>query len=461
VKSISNAIVLVLGLALASVAPAYAGDNDPPSQADLDKAKKAFAEGKKLHEQKKLPEAIEKFKESYRLSKNPLLLYNIGLTMEEAGMEDLALMYYRRFLKEAPAESDKRPAVEASVKTIEKKLGLGSGPTNPTPDPGMKPNPNKEPKTPVVVKPPGTYKEDSFQHQVVDSAPPGKPLDVTASVPEDSGFVVTLYFRTAGEGKWTPKVMKWRYRELVARIPAPKMIGKAVQYYIEAKDSTGTSIAKSGKSTSPNQVLLEAGVAPRFYPDMTDDGDAKPVSQKDLAKSDTDDDPINKRKSTPKKDDDIVVNPTPSTPGNGFMDVGSSKFTKVKYTTTIVAGTALAFGVLSYVQALKYASALETDSAECGAPPCRKFNTSSPVDTYAQDVESTGKQWNTFFKLGAGLGIVTGAVAGYFWYKEMKAKKRGEMKVSKTPKKDETSSSWLVVPAIGENTAGAHATVRF
>ena len=50
----------------------------------------------------RLPEAIEKFKESHRLSKNPVLLYNIGLVMEESDMGDLALMYYRRFLKEAP-----------------------------------------------------------------------------------------------------------------------------------------------------------------------------------------------------------------------------------------------------------------------------------------------------------------------------------------------------------------------
>src|SRR5688572_8392065 len=192
VKSISNAIVLVLGLAVASVSPALAGDDDPPTQADLDKAKKAFAEGTKLHQQKKLPEAIEKFKESYRLSKKPLLLYNIGLVMEEAQMDDLALMYYRRFLKEAPADSDKRPAVEASVKTLEKRLGLDAkGPDTKGPD-TSKPNPMKEPKTPVAIKPPGTYKEDAFQHVVVDSAPPGKPLDVTASVPEDSGFVVTL-----------------------------------------------------------------------------------------------------------------------------------------------------------------------------------------------------------------------------------------------------------------------------
>ena len=280
VKHISS-IVLGLAVAFSSVPAAHAGDNDPPTAADLDKAKKAFVEGKKLHEAGKLELAIEKFKESHKLSKNPLLLYNIALVMEQAQMEDLALMYYRRFLKEAPADAAQRPTVEASVKTLEAKLMGGTQPTPPGPGPGeVKPNPVKDPTKNISIKPPGTYKEDSFQHQVVDTAPPGKPLDVTAFVPEDSGFVVTLYYRTAGEGKWTQKVMKWRYKELVSRIPAPKMIGSAVQYYIDVKDSTGASVARSGKSTSPHQVLLEAGAQPRFYPDMTEDGDPKATTQK-------------------------------------------------------------------------------------------------------------------------------------------------------------------------------------
>lgn len=457
-RSISNSIVLGLALAIASV-PAASRADTPPTAADLDKAKKAFLEGKKLHEAGKLMEAIEKFKESHRLSKNPLLLYNIGLVMEEAQMDDLALMYFRRFLKEAPQDAAQRSAVEEKVKGLEKKLNLGgTAPDTSKPGPDTsKPNPIKEPKAPVAIKPPGTYKEDAFQHQVVDTAPPGKPLDVTSFVPEDSGFVVTLYYRTAGEGKWTPKVMKWRYKELVARIPAPKMIGSAVQYYIDVKDATGASVARSGKSTSPHQVLLEAGASPRFYPDMTDDGDAK-TSAKDITRSDTDDDPLNRKKTT-RKDDDIVVQPTPSgPPGTGFLDAGSSKFTKVKYGTTIASGSLVAFGVLSYVQALKYAGALEEDSTMCGPPPCRAFKT--PTDSYAPDVEATGKRWQTFFRVGIGAGLAVGAVAGYFWYKESKAKKRGEMKVGATQKKDEMSS-WIVVPSIGENTAGASAAVRF
>ena len=82
-----NRSIISLLVALAAVlivVPNVARADEPaPTPAQIEKAKKAFQEGKKLHEQKKLPEAIEKFKESYNLSKNPLLLYNIGLTMDE------------------------------------------------------------------------------------------------------------------------------------------------------------------------------------------------------------------------------------------------------------------------------------------------------------------------------------------------------------------------------------------
>ncbi len=58
--------------------------------------------------------------------------------------------------------------------------------------------------------------------------------------------------------------MKWRYKELVGRIPATKVGGSSIQYYIEAKDQAGTPVAKSGKSTSPNLINVEPGATPRL-----------------------------------------------------------------------------------------------------------------------------------------------------------------------------------------------------
>lgn len=449
------ALTIVLAAAFAKAAPAYA-DDPPPTAAQLEAAKKAFLDGKKLHDAGKLPESIEKFKESYRLSKNPLLLYNIGLTMEEAGMEDLALFYFRKFLSDAPADAAQRPTVVERVKVLEKKFNPNAPDTTKPdvtkpdvtkPDVGTKP----DVKTPVVIKPAGTYSATDFQHQVVDTAPPGKPLDVTAFVPEDSGFVVTLYFRTAGEGKFTAKPMKWRYKELVGRIPAPKMIGSSVQYYIEVKDQAGAVVTRAAKSTSPNQVLLEAGAAPRFYPDVTDEGEAK-LSQTEVRARDEEDDPLGKQRP---KVSDIVVQPVEvGPPGTGFRDVGSSKFKYAKWGTTGAAATFLGLGIVFYIQAGSYATFLEDDSKECGQPPCRTF------DSKAADVQSKGQTFQTYSKVGLTLGIGTAAVAGYFWYKELTAKKRGELKVSKSAASPGTSS-WVVTPALGDGFAGAAAMAQF
>lgn len=438
---------------------AYAED-PPPTPAQIEKAKKAFQEGKKFHEAKKLPEAIEKFKESYNLSKNPLLLYNIGFTMDEAGMEDLALFYYRKFLADAPADAAQRAEVDARVKVLEAKFNPGA--TKPAePDPNAaKPEPG--PKKPLVIKPAGTYSATDFQHEVVDVAPPAKPLDITAFVPEDSGFTVTLYFRTAGEGKFTSKEMRWRYKELVGRVPAPKMIGDAVQYYIEVKDTTGAVIAKSGKATSPNLVTLEANAPQRFYPDFTEEGEAK-ISDADIKARDDEDDPLNKgkKKETAQPTgpaDDTVIGPVDSgQPGNGFRDVGSSKFKYVKWGSTIGAVTLIGLGAFSFYTANNYATQLEDDYTQCGAPPCKAY------DSVAADWESTGKRWQTIANVSFVVGGVATVIAGYYWYKELTAKKRGELKVSKTGGSPE--STWVVVPQIDasgqSNFIGGAAAARF
>jgi hypothetical protein len=456
-------ITLLVALAALIVVPTVSLADDPaPTPAQIAKAKKAFQEGKKLHEQKKLPEAIEKFKESYNLSKNPLLLYNIGLTMDEAGMEDLALFYYRKFLADAPADAQQRDTVSERVKVLEKKFNPG-GTDATKPDPAttkpdiatIKPT---EPRKPVVIKPVGTYSATDFQHEIVDVAPPGKPLDITAFVPEDSGFVVTLNYRTAGEGKFVSKEMRWRYKELVGRIPAPKMIGNSVQYYIEVKDTAGTVIAKSGKSTSPNLVNLEAGAPQRFYPDFSEEGEAK-VTAADIKKRDDEDDPLNKnkKKQTSSSGDDVVIQPVDNgPPGSGFRDVGSSKFKYMKWGSTITAGVFIGLGAFSIYTAGKYASQIEDDANGCGAPPCKQF------DNVAADWESTGKRWNTITNVSLVLGGAAAVVAGYYWYKELTAKKRGELKVGKAGASPETT--WVVVPSVGDgqtNFLGGTAAARF
>ena len=428
-------ICIAIGLVLATVsAPAYA-DDAAPTPEQLDQAKKAYGEGKALHDAGKLTEAVDKFKESYRLSKNPLLLYNIGFTLDEAKQKDLALFYYRKFLSDAPKEAKQRGEVTDRVKALEQEF-MDHDLTKPD---ATKPDVPKK-----AIKPAGTYSATDFQHEVVEEAPPNQPLDVTAFVPDDSGFTVTLYYRIAGDSTFTAKVMKWRYKELTARIPASKMTGSSIQYYVEARDQANKEIARSGKSTSPNLVNLDAGAKPRFYPDITDETtDTGATGHRD------DEDPLHHR-----SDSSGPIEVQPQMPGgSGLMDVGSSKFRYAKLGTTIGAGVMLGLSIVFYVEASNQAKNLANDSNMCGTPPCRNF------DTFDQDVQSSGQRDQTISRVAISIGIVSAGVAAYFWYRELTAKKRGERTVSTRGNGPE--STWIVTPAVSEGFAGAAATGSF
>ena len=88
-----RSIIFFIAIVLGTIVPASSAlaEDPAPTKEQLDQAKKAFGEGKALYDEKKFPEAVEKFKESYRLSRNPLLLYNIGHTLDQAGQKDKAL----------------------------------------------------------------------------------------------------------------------------------------------------------------------------------------------------------------------------------------------------------------------------------------------------------------------------------------------------------------------------------
>lgn len=472
--------ILSLAIAVAIIAPATVA-HAQPSAVDLDKAKKEFIAGKKAFDAGDFAEAASHFKTSYNLSKKPTLLYNVGLANESGGQDDIALFYYRKFLADADPADAQRPDATERVKALEKKFGGGTTtpttnpPTNPTDNPPANPttNPPEQHKDPKAIKPAGTYSATDFQHQVVDTAPPKKPLDVTAFVPEDSGFEVTLYYRTAGEGKFQSKVMRWRYKELVARIPPEKMLGESIQYYIEVKDTAKAVVTRSGKSTSPNLVTLEAGAAERFYPDWNDSAGTTATAA-EVKASDEDEDPLNKNKKKKVVEPDpsgtgIEIQPLTGPGGNGFRDVGSGKFNAMKWGATGVAAVGIGLAVVGYLQASKQARALEDDSTLCGAPPCRAF------DPYDADLQAAGQRWETITGVGITLGVIGAGVAGYYWYKTLTAKKRGDITTAKAkpegepaapaaaPGEDEPPprSSWIITPSIGEGFAGAAAVGRF
>jgi tetratricopeptide (TPR) repeat protein len=161
----------------------------PPTPAQLEQAKAAFLEGKKLFDEKKFDLAVEKFKESYRLSRNPLLLYNVAFTFDQLGQKDLAQFYYAKFIADAPADAAQRPDAVARNKALEKELGKNQPDPFAPPDGGgggtVKPPDGGGGGGKKPPKPASAYTAEEFQHQIVEDAPPGLPLDLTAFSPEE------------------------------------------------------------------------------------------------------------------------------------------------------------------------------------------------------------------------------------------------------------------------------------
>jgi hypothetical protein len=494
------AALAVLGLALtASAAYAQAAGDKPaaaaaPTPQQLEQAKKAFVEGKRLFDAKKYAEAVDKFKESYRLSRNPLLLYNVGFTLDQKGDRDLALFYYKKFLSDAPADATQRADVTARVKELEaakssasndpfgpgpagggsgSSAGSGSGSsavatTTPPPPAGAgsgsetaaatppatgaetaaaEPTPGAGSAAVAATEPEpvhhavhpkngGAYTASDFEHQVVDSAPPGRPLDLTAFAPEDAGWQVTLFYRGSGDAKFASKPMRPRYHELVARIPGAKLVGASIQYYIEVRDREGNVVTRLGRASSPNLVYLEADARPRFYPDLDDDD---PTAKAALPEPGNDGVPI-------------TGSAAPAT-GDGFFDVGSTNFERTRLGATYASAGLIGVTILFYIVASDAGSTLEGDAArsqsDCGTPPC------SPYDADLKTVESRGQGFETMANVTLVLGVAATAVAGYYWYEELTHRS------SEHARRAARSSNFVATPVVGDGFLGGAAAVRF
>src|ERR1044071_294562 len=230
------AAIVLVGMLATQPRPALA-DRAAPTPAQLERAKQAFADGKKLHDAGKLAEAIEKFKLSYELSGNPLLLYNVALTMQELGSDDLAVVYYRKFLAEDAADAAQRQDATDRITAITRKLAPPSG--DATAGGAAAGDATAQDAVPADASQAPSASSGGLVHIPVESAPPGQPLDLTATVRDASGVAVTLFFRTAGQASFVSTPMVPHGGELVGRIPASRMTGSALQYYLVGRDPSG------------------------------------------------------------------------------------------------------------------------------------------------------------------------------------------------------------------------------
>jgi hypothetical protein len=406
------------------VAPAGAAwaDGPAPTKEELAAAKKAFEEGNALFKAGKLLEAIDKLKESYRLSRNAFLLYNIGHIYDQAGQGEMVLIYYRKFLEQGPPNAPMRDDVAKRVAAIEQEIAE----TRAAERQAAEPSPVDEPGSPAAAKP-------ELRHEVVFTAPPGKPYDVVATLSAASDLEVSLLYRGSNDVKFTATPMSARDDVLVGRIPAGKMAGHSIQYYLEVRDPAGTLVTRSGKSTSPHLVTIEARARPHIYGEVLPDaGDAAtpgtPAGEED---------PLQAGFAA------LGVQTTADTDEAS----GSRALVIAKWVTTGSAAALLGGATASFLYARSQHDKLVADSRSCGTPPCQVFDAE-----FGQKVESLGKRYDMVYKVSLGVGLVTAGVAGYLWYRDLTRPAR---------ERPGHSPRWAVAPAIGPGLAGAAVAASF
>ncbi len=109
-----------------------------------------------------------------------------------------------------------------------------------------------------------------LMHTPIDESRPGEEITMRALVgPGLNPKSILILYRLAGQDGFTITQMKHGDgSEWVGTIPPDEVHGKALQYYLDARDGRGKSIASSGSAVEPYIVRLEgapliaAGVAP-------------------------------------------------------------------------------------------------------------------------------------------------------------------------------------------------------
>ncbi len=388
-------------LAIALAAPAASADEPPPpDEAAVAEARRRFTEGQKLFERGELKPAVEEFKEAYRLTRNPLLLYNIGFVYDKLGDEPLALHYYTRFIEEArDTERTREQLTAASTRAAELRARLAIE------DP---PAPATQP-----AEPPAPPEPRELAHEPVDQAPPGKPIDVVAKIPRDVPWTVTLHYRAPGVDRFQATPMRPLApgaQELVARVPAGALRDGSLQYYIAARDPEGKLASSSGRAGTPHIVVVDPEAPPHLI--LPADAEAGPVP------------PVPPPVPVPREPD------RPTRP-----------LTYAKWAASGAGVALLATGVGLHLAARDYSETLEGEAIKssnpgnCAVPPC------STYENQRKNLEATGKRYETWSNVTLIGGLLAGAGAGLLWYLDFREA--------------------AAIPIVAPGTLGAAAVMRF
>lgn len=119
-----------------------------------ERALRAYKTGLDFYKREEWAKAIEQFDAGYKAAPQAVFLFNIAQAQNKAGNPEQALVYYRRYLSEAPSAPN-RTDVEGRVAALERQLGPGATLPKLTLVPGVSgdgPEPGPEPLVATEVK---------------------------------------------------------------------------------------------------------------------------------------------------------------------------------------------------------------------------------------------------------------------------------------------------------------------
>ena len=96
---------LVVSFALLLTSPALVMAQSNTAQQDREQAKEYFKKAEAFYKINDYEQALENYKQSYLLSQEPVLLYNMAQCYRLLGKPEDALRTYKTFVKDSPANA--------------------------------------------------------------------------------------------------------------------------------------------------------------------------------------------------------------------------------------------------------------------------------------------------------------------------------------------------------------------
>jgi tetratricopeptide (TPR) repeat protein len=121
-------VVVVVAALVRSSGPASAAE----PEGEAAEARSAFEQAKRAYNLSRWQEAADGFEKAYRLSGDPVLLYNRAQALRRAGRLEDALATYRAYLRERPGAPN-RVAVEAKIEALERSVRARETSVQPAP----------------------------------------------------------------------------------------------------------------------------------------------------------------------------------------------------------------------------------------------------------------------------------------------------------------------------------------